>query len=61
MAMLSSEITSLLDKLYNLRGNDSVVLVSMEKERSSTATQFENSFLRCLTVSFILPPPFERE
>lgn len=33
MKMLSSEITKLLDKLYNLRGEDSVVLAKMESER----------------------------
>ncbi len=33
MKMLSSEITKLLDKLYNLRGDDSVILSKMEKER----------------------------
>ena len=35
MKVLSSEMTSLLDKLYNLRGEDSVILVSMEKEKQS--------------------------
>ena len=30
---LNSEMRMLLDKLYNLRGEDSVVLVSMDKER----------------------------
>lgn len=33
MKMLSSDTTRLLDKLYNLRGEDSVVLAAMEKER----------------------------
>lgn len=33
MKMLSAEITKLLDKLYNLRGEDSVVLAKMESER----------------------------
>ena len=33
MKMLNAEMTSLLDKLYNLRGDDSVVLVSMDEER----------------------------
>lgn len=33
MKMLSSDTTRLLDKLYNLRGEDSVMLASMEKER----------------------------
>jgi len=31
--MLTNEVTTLLDKLYNLRGEDSVVLKEMEKER----------------------------
>ena len=35
MKVLNAEMTSLLDKLYNLRGSDSVVLVSMEKEREA--------------------------
>jgi len=33
MKMLTAEITKLLDKLYNLRGEDSVVLSKMEKEK----------------------------
>ena len=33
MKMLTAEITKLLDKLYNLRGDDSVILAKMEKER----------------------------
>lgn len=33
MKMLTAEITKLLDKLYNLRGEDSVILSKMEKER----------------------------
>lgn len=33
MKMLSSEVKSLLDKLYNLRGEDSVILSKMNKER----------------------------
>lgn len=40
MKMLTTEITKLLDKLYNLRGEDSVVLSKMEKEREiATATK----------------------
>ena len=35
MKMLGSDTTRLLDKLYNLRGEDSVVLVSMDRERES--------------------------
>lgn len=34
MKGLNTEMTGLLDKLYNLRGEDSVVLVSMEKEKA---------------------------
>ena len=33
MKMLDSETTRLLDKLYNLRGEDSVILKGMEKEK----------------------------
>ncbi len=33
MKMLSAEITKLLDKLYNLRSEDSVILSKMEKEK----------------------------
>jgi len=33
MKMLSSEVKNILDKLYNLRGEDSVILVKMTKER----------------------------
>lgn len=33
MKMLTAEITKLLDKLYNLRGEDSVILKTMETER----------------------------
>ena len=38
MKMLTSEITKLLDRLYNLRGSESVVLAKMEKEKI-TATE----------------------
>lgn len=34
MKMLTSEITKLLDKLYNLRGEDSVILSKMDSERA---------------------------
>jgi len=34
MKMLTAEITKLLDKLYNLRGEDSVILSKMDSERS---------------------------
>ena len=33
MKALDAEMTSLLDKLYNLRGKDSIILLSMEKEK----------------------------
>ena len=33
MKLLSSEIKGLLDRLYNLRGSDSVILTQMNKER----------------------------
>ena len=33
MKVLSSEVKSLLDKLYNLRGEDSIILAKMNKER----------------------------
>lgn len=33
MKMLTADMTKLLDKLYNLRGEDSVVLSKMDKER----------------------------
>ena len=40
MNMLTTEKTKLLDKLYNLRGEDSVVLAKMEKEREiATSTK----------------------
>ena len=34
MKMLTAEITKLLDKLYNLRGEDSVILSKMDSERA---------------------------
>ncbi len=34
MKMLTAEITNLLDKLYNLRGEDSIILTKMDKERN---------------------------
>ena len=33
MRNLNTEMRMLLDKLYNLRGEDSVILVSMAKEK----------------------------
>lgn len=40
MKLLSSEVRNLLDKLYNLRGEDSVILRKMNKERQDAlATQ----------------------
>lgn len=35
MMMLTKEITDLLDKLYNLRGEDSVVLKEIDKEKAA--------------------------
>lgn len=35
MKMLTTEVTKLLDKLYNLRGEDSEILVKMETERTN--------------------------
>ncbi len=35
MNILTSEVRKLLDKLYNLRGEDSVVLTKMEEEKSA--------------------------
>lgn len=35
MEMLNTDITKLLDKLYNLRGEDSVVLTKMEQDKQS--------------------------
>ena len=35
MKMLSSEVKTLLDKLYNLRGEDSVILAKLNKEREA--------------------------
>ncbi len=43
MKMLSSEITKLLDKLYNLRGEDSVVLAKMESEKSEAESTRERT------------------
>ena len=43
MKMLSSEITKLLDKLYNLRGEDSVVLAKMESERNAAEATKERT------------------
>ena len=44
MKLLTAEITKLLDKLYNLRGEDSVILSKMEKEKESAeATKLRTS------------------
>jgi len=43
MKMLSSEVKNLLDKLYNLRGNDSVILVKMNKEREEAIVTQERT------------------
>lgn len=44
MKNLNSEMKSLLDKLYNLRGEDSALLVSMEKEREDAIKTKERTF-----------------
>ncbi|MGN1379695.1 MAG: hypothetical protein ACI4XR_04825 [Bacilli bacterium] len=44
MKNLNSEMKSLLDKLYNLRGEDSALLVSMEKERQEAIKTKERTF-----------------
>ena len=41
MKMLTSEIKNLLDKLYNLRGEDSVILSKMEKEKALLQDKIE--------------------
>ena len=47
MTVLNSEMISLLDKLYNLRGSDSAILVSMEQERGQALkTCDETSLLK---------------
>lgn len=43
MKMLTAEITRLLDKLYNLRGEDSVILNKMEEERLKAAETKERT------------------
>lgn len=43
MMMLTKEITDLLDKLYNLRGEDSVILKSMDAEKSEAETTKERT------------------
>ena len=34
MKTLTPEVSGILDKLYNLRGEDSVILVEMEKQKN---------------------------
>lgn len=43
MKMLTAEITKLLDKLYNLRGEDSVILSKMETERETAESTKERT------------------
>lgn len=43
MKMLTAEITKLLDKLYNLRGEDSVILAKMDKERDKATETKERT------------------
>ena len=35
MNILTNEVVKILDKLYNLRGEDSVILTQMEEEKSA--------------------------
>ena len=44
MKNLNSEMKLLLDKLYNLRGEDSIVLVSIEEERQESIKTKERTF-----------------
>lgn len=46
MTILSSEIKKILDKLYNLRGEDSVVLVSIDKNREKAIETKERTSIR---------------
>ena len=39
MRLLSNEVRILLEKLYNLRGEDSVILKKMNKERDEAIEQ----------------------
>ena len=55
MKMLSSEVKTLLDKLYNLRGEDSVILAKMNKEREEAIETGKD--LVCLLHG--IPPGFE--
>lgn len=41
--MLTAEITKLLDKLYNLRGEDSVILAQMDKEKKAAEATKERT------------------
>lgn len=43
MNVLNTEMTKLLDKLYNLRGEDSVVLKSIEQEKNSAVETKEKT------------------
>ena len=43
MLTLTKEITDLLDKLYNLRGEDSIVLKAMEEEREAAEATKERT------------------
>ena len=43
MKTLSLETTKLLDKLYNLRGNDSVILVEMDKQKEKSESTLERT------------------
>ena len=43
MKALSLETTKLLDKMYNLRGKDSVVLVEMDKQKDKAEKTLERT------------------
>ena len=43
MKVLSNEVKSLLDKLYNLRGEDSIILAKMNKEREEAVETGERT------------------
>lgn len=48
--MLTKDVTDLLDKLYNLRGEDSVVLKEMDKERETAEATKERTSTEKVTL-----------
>lgn len=46
MRTLSLETTKLLDKMYNLRGKDSVILVEMDKQKNKSEDTLESTTVR---------------